>query len=253
MEDSIGRFSRIVENYIQYRPNYPQAIVEFLQTVSQLTNDATIADIGSGTGLLAKIFLQNGYGVFGVEPNPEMRRAGQHILRDYPRFISVAATAEETTLEAQSVGIITAGQAFHWFQRDKTRQEFARILKPEGWVALMWNIPRQTTPFLVAYDQFWRKYLDPQVHTSEMDAQILESLRAWYAPGQLNRQTFDNPQVVDYEGLRGRVLSSSAAPTPDQPQYSAMLEELEAVFQTYQVHGKVNIEYECQMYYGQLR
>ena len=250
--DSISRFSRTVENYMKYRPTYPQAMVEFLQGACQLTNAATVADIGSGTGLSAEVFLKNGYRVFGVEPNTDMRLASQHVLRNYPRFISVAATAEETTLEGQSVDLITVGQAFHWFKRAQARQEFARILKPHGWVVLVWNIHRRTTPFLISYDQFWRKYLDPQLHTSDMDTQPFDDgLRAWYAPEIVTFKSFDNTQAVDYEGLKGRVLSSSYAPTPEQPKYTTMLEELATLFQSHQTHGTVTIEYECRMCYGQ--
>ncbi len=237
---------------MRHRPTYPQAIVEFLQGACQLTNAATIADIGSGTGLLSEIFLKDGYRVFGVEPNTDMRLAGQQFLRNYPRFMSVAATAEETTLDRHDIDMITVGQAFHWFNREKTRQEFARILKPDGWVVLVWNIPRRHTPFLAVYEQFWRTYLDPQSHSSGMDTQAFDGeLRAWYSPGIVNIKAFDNSQVVDYEGLKGRVLSSSFAPTPEQPEYTAMLEELETVFQNHQVHGNVAIEYECRMCYGQ--
>ena len=133
MPDSVSRFSRTVENYVKYRPSYPQAIVEFLQAACYLTDGATIADIGSGTGLLSEVFLKSGYRVVGVEPNPDMRLASQQFLQNYPRFTSVVATAEETTLDRQSIDMITAGQAFQWFDRDNCRQEFARILKPEGW------------------------------------------------------------------------------------------------------------------------
>lgn len=237
---------------MRYRPAYPQAIVEFLQEACQLTRAATIADIGSGTGLLSEIFLRAGYQVFGVEPNTDMRMASQQFLRNYPRFISVAATAEETTLERHSIDMITVGQAFDWFNREKSRQEFARILKPDGWVVLVWNIPRHHTPFLAAYEQFWQKYLNPQSHSSGIDTQAFDDgLRGWYSPGVVNIQAFDNAQVVDYEGLKGRVLSSSLAPAPEQPEYTAMLEELETVFQNHQVHGNVTIEYECRMCCGQ--
>lgn len=251
--DSIGRFSRTVENYLKYRPTYPPALVEFLQAGGQLPGAATIADIASGTGRLTEVFLRAGYPVFGVEPNPEMRAASQHYLQAYPRFVSVAATAEETTLANQSVDLITAGQAFHWFDREKSRREFARFLKPQGWVALVWNIPRNDTPFLAAYEQFWLKHLNPDAHSAGSDTQAFDAdLRAWYAPGPLHFQSFDNPQVVDWEGLQGRVLSSSFSPTPDQPGYPAMLAELETLFQTHQLNGQVTIGHECRMSYGQL-
>jgi ubiquinone/menaquinone biosynthesis C-methylase UbiE len=253
LPDSISRFSRTVENYRKYRPTYPQAIVEFVQEACHLTDAATLADVGSGTGLLSEVFLKNGYRVWGVEPNVDMRLASQDLLRTYPNFVSVAATAEETTLDRQSIDMITVGQAFDWFNRDQTRQEFARILKPEGWVVLVWNMARRSTPFLVTYEQLCQKYLDPQSHRSETDRQAFDDgLRAWFSPGSASFKIFDNAQVVDYEGLTGRVLSSSYAPAPDQPEYTTLLEELETVFQNYQVRGTVTIEYDCRICYGQL-
>lgn len=249
--DSISRFSRTVQNYIRYRPTYPQAIVEFLQEACQLTSTTTIADIGSGTGLLSDVFLKNGYRVIGVEPNSDMRLASQEFLKDYPRFTSIDATAEETTLENHSIDLITAGQAFDWFDPIKTHQEFDRILKPIGWVALLWNITRTDTPFLAAYDQLWHKYIDFQSHV-RMGTQD-DKIKAFYSPGNVNTKTFDNTQVVDYEGLKGRTLSSSFAPTLDRSEYAPMLNELEAMFQKFQINGRVAIEYECRVCYGQFR
>jgi ubiquinone/menaquinone biosynthesis C-methylase UbiE len=254
MSDSISRFSRTVENYIKYRPTYPQAMVEFLQGTCQLTRGSIVADIGSGTGLLSEAFLQNGYCVLGVEPNPDMRLASQQLLRKYPNFNSVEATAEETTLPQQSIDLITAGQAFGWFDRKRSRAEFTRILKSDGWVALAWNIPRDNTPFLVAYNKIWQKYLNAQSHHSGMDTQSFDNeLRAWYAPGSINIKIFDNAQVVDFEGLKGRVLSSSFAPTSEQSHYQAMLAELKVVFQAHEIAGNVTIEYDCRVCYGQFQ
>jgi SAM-dependent methyltransferase len=253
LPDSINRFSRTVENYIRYRPTYPQAVVEFLREACQLNDASTIADIGSGTGLLSEVFLKNGYHVIGVEPNPDMRLASQEFLRNYPRFTSIDATAEETTLDSHSIDLITAGQAFDWFDPVKTRQEFKRILKPIGWVALVWNITRTDTPFLAAYDQLWHKYIDFQSHVRMNTQDAADNIQTFYSPGHVKVKTFDNAQVVDYDGLKGRTLSSSFAPTSDRPEYTPMLKELEAIFQQYQTNGQVAIEYECRMCYGQFR
>jgi SAM-dependent methyltransferase len=253
MTDSISRFTRTVENYVKYRPGYPLAVVEFLGRACQLTNEATIADVASGTGFLAEIFLKNGNRVIGIEPNTDMRAAGQQHLRHYPRFTSISATAEATTLEPHSMDMITVGQAFHWFDQEKARQEFTRILKPDGWVVLAWNIARNNTPFMIAYEQIWKNYLAPQADNAVTDGQAIEAgLRAWYAPGAVNFEAFDNSQTVDFDGLQGRILSSSYSPTPEHPRYASMLEELEAIFHAHQVNGKVAIEYECRVCYGQL-
>src|SRR5438876_6048912 len=139
MPDPTQRFSNRVENYVRYRPGYPKEVLTLLKAECGLKADSIIADIGSGTGILAELFLASGNRVFGVEPNREMREAGERLLQAYPRFTSIAGTAEATTLPNQSVDFITAGQAFHWFDRAQCLREFERILRPGGWVVLVWN------------------------------------------------------------------------------------------------------------------
>src|SRR5437660_4475378 len=170
------RFSNRVENYLRYRPRYPKEIVQLIETECGLRSESSIADIGSGTGILAELFLRNGNHVFGIEPNREMREAGERLLAIYTRFTSVAGTAEATTLPDQSIDLITAGQAFHWFDRDSCRKEFMRILRPGGWVVLVWNDRRiDSTPFLAAYEQLLVTYGTDyqQVDHKRIDSAVL--------------------------------------------------------------------------------
>jgi SAM-dependent methyltransferase len=252
MTDPTLRFSSRVENYLKYRPSYPQAVIATLQAECQLTSASRIADIGSGTGLLAGLFLRNGNPVFGVEPNPEMRAAGERLLRDYPGFHSVAGRAEATTLADQSVDFVVAGQAFHWFDRQQARTEFLRILRPTGWVMLVWNKREtQATPFLVAYEQLLEQYaLDyAQVNHKQVDDAALADL---YGAHGFKVKTFDHGHDLDYASLQGRLLSSSYAPEAGHPQHEPMLAELARIFQAHQVNGRVGFAYTTQMYYGQL-
>jgi SAM-dependent methyltransferase len=251
MTDPTLRFSSRVENYLKYRPSYPQALIATLQAECQLTSAALVADIGSGTGLLTELFLQNSNPVFGVEPNPEMRAAGERLLRDYPGFHSVAGRAEATTLADQSVDFVVAGQAFHWFDRQTARREFSRILKPTGWVMLVWNKREtQATPFLVAYERLLEQYaLDyAQVNHKQVDDAALAD---FYAAHGFKLKTFDHGQDLDYAGVQGRLLSSSYAPEAGHPQHEPMLAELARIFQAHQVNGRVGVVYTTQMYYGQ--
>lgn len=251
--DSTQRFSSRVENYIKYRPRYPQAVIETLKEACQLTPDSRIADVGSGTGILAELFLQNGNPVFGVEPNREMRAAGERLLQPYPNFHSINGQAEATTLADHSVEFVTAGQAFHWFDRTSTRAEFQRILKPGGWVMLVWNERDTTsTPFLRAYEQLLDDYATDyaQVDHRNVDEAALES---FYAPGGLSSKKFSNRQEFDYDGIQGRLLSSSYTPEAGQPPYAAMVAELRKIFQAHQVNDRVAFEYVTTMYYGQLK
>jgi SAM-dependent methyltransferase len=275
MEDSVPHFSRRVENYIKYRPGYPPAILDLLRRECQLTTQAAIADIGSGTGLLTKLFLNHGNRVFGIEPEPKMRAAATYLLRGYPRFTSIAATAEATSLADHSVDVVTAGQAFHWFDHEQARREFLRILVPKGWVVLVWNIQRTTgTPFLDALEQFWQTYLTREGLNALATGQDLSTLLQQTNPvyrwrsnpeqadqelisplfrsGAFRVKTFENHQVHDFEGLKGRVLSSGTAPEAGHPRFTQMLEALEALFQAHQVDGTITIEHETRVCYGQL-
>src|SRR5262245_17011202 len=132
--DSTTRFSTRVENYVKYRPGYPPAVVDLLRRECPLSDASVVVDVGSGTGILTELFLKYGHPVFAVEPNEEMRKAAERLLGDRAGFHSIVGTAEATTLPDCSVDLISAGQAFHWFDRERAHREFVRILKPGGWV-----------------------------------------------------------------------------------------------------------------------
>ncbi len=250
--NSTQRFSTRVENYIKYRPHYPPAVVDLLRRECGLSPGSFVADIGSGTGILTKLLLSNGNPVFGIEPNKEMREAAERLLGNYPKFHSVTGTAEATTLPDQSVDIITAGQAFHWFQRNETRAEFVRILKPNGWLALIWNDRNiADRPFFKDYENLLVTYgTDYEaVGSKHVDDKIIGD---FFAPGVFQRQAFPNQQEFDFDGLKGRLLSSSYAPEPGHPKYAPMVESLLSIFEEYQSGGKVIFEYDATVYYGQL-
>src|SRR6478736_4668899 len=176
MIDPTTRFTTRVGNYVKYRPSYPTAIITLLEQECGLTNETVVADIGSGTGFMTELFLKHGNQVFGVEPNAEMRAAGERLLAKYPSFISVNATAESTTLPDHSIDSIVAGQAFHWFDRAATRAEFKRILKPGGWVVLVWNGFRVETSAVVrGYHELLLQYgTDYQQVSREIETCAIE-------------------------------------------------------------------------------
>lgn len=245
------RFSSRVENYRKYRPGYPPEIIPLLKSECGLTSESLITDLGSGTGLFTEIFLRNGNTVFGVEPNTEMRKAGEQILNGYPKFKSVDGSAESTTLPDHSVDFVVAGQAFHWFDRQNARPEFKRILQPRGWVVLAWNGYRvESSQMMRAYQGLVAKY---GTDYSEVQREVVGvDVESFYAPGSCRCARFSFRQRFDYEGLEGRLLSSSYAPEPDHPGYKAMLRDLRALFAANQEDGKVNFDYETEVYYGRL-
>jgi ubiquinone/menaquinone biosynthesis C-methylase UbiE len=196
--------------------------------------------------------LKNGNRVYGVEPNREMREAGERLLKAYNNFKSVEGTAEETCLDNESVDFITAGQAFHWFDRERARREFRRILSPGGWVAFLWNERRtDTTAFLVDYEKMLMRYgtdYEAVNHTNVGD----RVMREFFAPVDYRLKIFDTRQTFDFESLKGRLLSSSYTPEEGHKNYNPMLEELERIFQLHEEQGEVAFEYDTKIYYGQL-
>ena len=251
MLDPTRRFTNRVSNYLRYRPRYPAAIINLLESECGLTSQSLIADLGSGTGFLSELFLKHGNSVIGVEPNTEMRLAGEAQLAAYPGFSSVNAVAEATTLPEHSIDFVVAGQAFHWFNREQARPEFWRILKPEGWVVLAWNGFRaESSPLMAAYQQLiLRHSTDYTEVRRELDDRDLAS---FFAPGVCNFAHFNFQQFFDYQGLEGRLLSSSFVPEPDDPRYEPMLRDLKEIFAAHQKDGKVAFEYDAELYYGQL-
>jgi SAM-dependent methyltransferase len=253
--NATSRFSDRVENYVRYRPGYPAEVLQTLKAECGLMPSHAVADIASGTGIWTRMLLENGNRAFGVEPNAEMREAGERLLAGFPEFTgeftSVAGTAEATTLVDQSVDFVTAAQAAHWFDRQRSRSEFARILKPGGWLVLLWNERlTESTAFLREYEQLLIKYgtdyqdIRHEHTTSEMNQ--------FFDPKPFQERAFPMRQEFDYAGIEGRLLSSSYVPGPDHPQYAPMLRELRRIFDRHAVEGRATFEYKTRMYFGRL-
>ncbi len=242
------RFSNRVENYVKYRPSYPTAVLDCLRDECGLEETAVIADIGSGTGILARLFLQNGNRVLGVEPNKEMREAGEAFLADFPRFTSINGTAEATTLADDSVDFVTAGQAAHWFDRQTSLPELQRILRPGGFVVLVWNtMDFDASPFMQGYGQLSQRYLSNKPERKdELRGGVFE-----YLGDGTHRHTFPHKRSYDLAGITGGLLSSSYAPLAGDPRHEPMLAELRDLFAAHEEDGRIHILYTTELYYRQ--
>lgn len=245
------RFSSRVAAYLRARPGYPQELAATLAERHGLTPQWAVADIGSGTGLLTQVFLRHGCPVYGVEPNAEMRAAGEAQLRAFAAFRSVDGAAEATGLPAGSVDLVCAGQAAHWFDRPAARAEFARILRPGGLLALVWN-ERQLdeSPFHQAYEQLLRSYGIDYGAVSRRHAG--EPIEQFFAQGRCDIYSFPNPHRLDRAGLVERLRSNSYIPEPGDPAYPAMIAELEAIFDRHQRDGSVELGQVTRMYVGRI-
>jgi ubiquinone/menaquinone biosynthesis C-methylase UbiE len=250
--DAKQRFSNRVADYVRYRPGYPAEVLEILRNECALRPGHVIADIGSGTGFLSELFLKNGNRVYGVEPNEAMRQAGEEYLASYDGFSSIEGSAESTTLDDASVDFVTAGQAFHWFDQDAARREFTRILKPGGWVVVLWNERlMDTTPFLLDFEALLRKFGTDYSRVNESYPRE-EQMRDFFQHHAYRQERLPNFQEFDFDGLAGRLRSSSYVPANDHPSYAPMMAELERIFRAHQQNGTIRIEYLTRVYFGQL-
>ncbi len=250
--NATSRFSDRVENYVRYRPGYPPEVLRVLERQCGLAPSHVLADIASGTGIWTRNLLENGNSVFGVEPNAEMRRAGERLLAPFSKFTSVAGTAEATTLPDASVDFVSAAQAAHWFDRQRTRREFVRILKPQGWLVLLWNERlTDSTPFLREYEQLLLTYgTDYEAVRHE---RTTDAVNEFFDPMPFQERVFEMRQEFDHAGLEGRLLSSSYAPGPEHPKHESMLRELRRIFETHAGAARVAFDYKTRVYFGRLK
>lgn len=249
MTDTVERFSDRVENYVKYRPGYPREVVTFLVDNCGLTKDSIIADVGCGTGISSRIFLENGNRVIGVEPNAAMREAAVKYLAEFPWFQPVDGTSDKTTLPDASVDFVVAAQAFHWFDPETTQSEFQRILKSKGHIVLIWN-ERQldTTPFLIEYEAFLVKYAydyGTVRHENIAAKELSEFFQKEYGS-----TTVSNIQIFDFEGLKGRMLSASYMPNETDAIFDEMIDELRTVFAKHTENGRIKVFYDTNVYFS---
>jgi SAM-dependent methyltransferase len=246
------RFSDRVDFYVRYRPHYPRALAGHLAAEAGLSEASVVADVGSGTGFLSEVFLCHGCTVYGIEPNAEMRAAGEALLAPYPRFHSREGTAEATGLPDASVDWVVAGQALHWFDIPRARAEFLRILRPGGQVAICWNHrSSQASAFMRGYDELLSRHAPEYKDASHRKVGPAEYERL-FSHTRWREASFPNAQRYDREGLHGRLRSSSYTPPPGHPGHEPMLAALDALFDAHQSGGQVAIAYVTQAFWGEL-
>lgn len=246
------RFTDTVSHYAQYRPHYPKELIPLLRAFDALKDDAVIADLGSGTGILTQDFILNGHTTYAIEPNQSMRDAAEKTLKENKTFFSINATAESTTLPNDSINLITIATAFHWLDPNKTKHECKRILKEGGYVALIWNIRDvYASPLMLDYEKILQQYaVDYQSNASQnYDENIIKT---FYEPGSYLIETLPNKQRFNKKGLVGRLLSTSYLPRDDENTLKKLIKEIEAIFDLYQDKGSIEFLYQTKLYLGQL-
>lgn len=248
--DATTRFSDRVEAYTRYRPGYPRAAFAFIKDQVKPSREWAIADIGSGTGISTRMLLEEfACSVHAVEPNPEMRSAAELALEGHEGFHSVAGCAEATTLAANSMDMVAAFQAFHWFTPETTGTEFRRILKSSGRALLVWN-DRQSdgSQFMRGYEEILQDL--PEYARVNHRTVTPEDIRTFMGDGGLVTASFDNCQEFGFTGLAGRFFSSSYTPASGTAAYDRQLDKLHKLFAQTNKDGVVCFLYRTDVYLG---
>lgn len=246
------RFSDRVDDYVRYRPDYPPALLDWLQRELGVDCGWQVADVGAGTGISSKLFLDAGYRVTVVEPNAPMRAAAERWLYAHAGFAAVDGRADATGLPDASVDLVTVAQAFHWFDEAAARREFARILRPGGLAVIWWNSRRLGgTPFLEGYEALLRDFGTDYGQVAERYADD-RRMRAWFGDGYRGGARFAHVQRLDFEALRGRLLSSSYVPPPGHPRHLPMLQALRELFDACAELGTISFDYDTRIFAGHL-
>lgn len=237
--------------YTKYRPRYPADLIQLLEREIGFSPSAVVADIGAGTGILSRLFLENGNAVFGVEPNDEMRGVASRELRAFPNFHAIKGTGEDTSLPEESVDLVVCGQSFHWLDPALAGNEFRRILREPFNVALFWNDRVEMQEgFNSQYERIVSEY-SPKYHSSgstTLDDQAFER----FFGGTLKKFSMDNFQELTLDGVMGRYRSASYAIKPDDGNYGKLAESIENAFKKYQKNGTVRLQYRTVAFMGKL-
>jgi ubiquinone/menaquinone biosynthesis C-methylase UbiE len=252
MEDFTQRFTGRAAVYSKYRPTYPDAVLEILREEANFDSSKIVADIGSGTGILTTLFLDNGNPVFAVEPNDEMKSFAEHSLSKFPNFVSVRGTAENTTLGDHSIDLISVGQALHWFDPEKSRKEFLRILRTSGHLCVLYNDRKnnENSGIMKDYEQVVSKYSRNRVLVQKVED---ENLSKFFKEWSFEKFTLPNYQYLDFEGFLGRLCSASYMPHPEEQSYLPLKSELKNMFNKYQKDNLVTLNYETNLFLGSLK
>jgi SAM-dependent methyltransferase len=247
--DPKERFSSRVSDYVKHRPRYPREILGVFREKMNLAPASVVADIGSGTGISAELFLENGNPVYAVEPNEKMRLAAEQQLSRFSHFHSLDGTAEATGLPDHFCDLILCAQAFHWFDRPRAKCEFNRIARSGAYIALMWNERKRAgSPFLEGYESILNTYesdYQKVAHDNITDDELNDFL-----DGRMQRATFPNEQRLDLVGLFGRAFSSSYVPGEGHTDHAKVRHDLESLFARTQENGIVRMEYLTELYFA---
>ncbi len=243
-------YSPKAEQYAKYRWNYTLEAITMIVETTGISPESSIADIGSGTGILSQHFVERVKQVFAVELNPEMRYQAERVLSHYPAFHSIDGCAEATTLPTHSSDLLTVAQAIHWFEPEPTKQEFLRILKPDGWLAILRNDSTDDEIGDAMQEIFTEDYgaISPQ-HMVRPEGKLLSF---YYPHDQFQTSTYEFTNTRTWDAFLGSTLSISYAPGEDHPKYPKFEQALRHVFDRFSHDGCLTTHGVTELHVGQM-
>ena len=221
------------------RPTYSQECIDYLINKFSLESNSVIADIGAGTGILTKPFLDLGCSAYAAEPSEDMFAELRKNLSQYQNVTFLKTSAEKTDIPALSCDAVVVGTAFHWFDKDKFCAECKRILKNNKYVAIL----------RIANNTEADKRIEEIKHYSEQD---LNEAKGFFGEGFLEYVCFEYTQPFDEERYINNLLSSASAPLPSDANFDEYVNKCKSVFNKHFESGYAELPYIVNCYVGRL-
>lgn len=248
---NIDRFNFRAENYDKFRPGYPHALLEYIYQHNKLNEDSVITELGAGTGILSFELAKWPCKLIAIEPNDEMRKKALGTLKGLRNCQVVNATAEKTTLLDSSIDLIICAQSFHWFNTNRAKTEFQRILKTNRKVAIIWNIRSAETDFEKAYEDFILQFSIDYVEVKRREFRG-NNLDQFFKAHSFEEKVFVYDTYLTFEQLLGRTLSYSYMPNIDNPVLPEMTIQLKSLFDKYNTKEIISLSYKTKLFMGRV-
>ena len=247
--DYTHKFDGRAADYAAARPSYAEGLFDCLFERYGLAAGIPVADVGAGTGLFTEQLLKRGCIVYAVEPNEDMRHEAESRLSMYGGFISIAGDAARTGLADHSVHMVTAAQAFHWFDKELFKNECKRILKENGTIAIMWNFLDYKKELEGKIIDIQKKYTKLTFNASE-EKQRDEDIIQFFGENKYKLKIYENNYLQNYENFIGNQLSMSYSLKESDEKYNEYVSKFKKLFEEFSEDNMVTIHNNTYCYFG---
>ena len=250
--NGIERFLGKAEIYDKYRPKYKaEHLNKIIKLCDIFEKNLNVAEFGSGTGKFTELLIGQGYKVYAIEPNKDMAKIAASKFKNLQNFIPINGTAENCTLENNSIDLIVVAQAFHYFDIEKTKKEFKRIIKHNGNICLIWNFKSRDSKLIREYENLIYSYHSKDIQPSHAQDNMNEAVFKKFF-SVYEEVVMDNSQTFTFDDFWGRTVSNNHMPLPNEPEFIKLYERVKQLFDKYQVNGKIQFLYKTKIIVGKL-